>query len=523
MSDKVEDTLFLKPVTEEEIIKLVNNSKHKKSKDHDDIDMCLVKKIIPHLVTPLEHIFNTSLQKGVFPEGMKLARVIPLFKNGDMNDFTNYRPISLLSQFSKILEKIFHNRMMSFIDDKQILCKSQYGFRKNMSTSLAILELVEEITTSIDDCKFTVGVFIDLKKAFDTVDHNILVKKLEHYGIRGIANMWICSYLMNRSQYVCINDTNSDCMNVTCGVPQGSILGPALFIIYINDMCNVSSLMKSIVFADDTNFFYSGKDLTEVCKTVSNELDKLCRWFQVNKLSLNIAKTNFMVFGNKKCENNHLVSINGMYINRVYVTKFLGVLIDCHLNWSEHINLIKNKISKNVSVMYRVKHLLTSSALYSLYCTLILPYLNYCCEIWGNTYKSRIRPLHIIQKRAVRICLKADYRSHTRPMFYQLNTLAIQDMVDFNSMVFVYKVYNNLLPANIMLYYQKVNASHYHNTRMKNCNFQIRFSRTTKKAECISIKGPKMWNDLPADIKLCNSIYKFKKIYKALLLLRYEI
>ena len=200
--------------------------------------------------------------------------------------------------------------------------------------------------------------------------------------------MWICSYLMNRSQYVCINDTNSDCMNVTCGVPQGSILGPALFIIYINDMCNVSSLMKSIVFADDTNFFYSKKDLTEVCKTESKELDKLCRWFQVNKLSLNIAKSNFMVFGNIKCENNHLVSINGMYINRVYVTKFLGVHIDCHLNWTEHINRIKNKNSMNVSVMYRVKHLLTSSALYPLYCSLILPHLNYCCEIWGNTYKS---------------------------------------------------------------------------------------------------------------------------------------
>ena len=149
-----------------------------------------------------------------------------------------------------------------------------------------------------------------------------------------------------------------------------------------------------------------------------------------------------MVFGNKKCENNHLVSINDMYINRVYVTTFLGVHIDCHLNWSEHITLIKNKISKNVFVMYRVKHLLTSSALYSLYCTLIVifPYLNYCCEIWGNTYKSRVRPLHIIQKELF-VCLKADYRSHTRPMFYHLKTLAVQDMVDFNSMVFMYKIY----------------------------------------------------------------------------------
>ena len=190
---------------------------------------------------------------------MKIARVIPLFKNGNINYFTNYRPISLLSQFSKILEKIFHNRMMYFIEEKNILYESQYGFRKDMSTSLAILELVENITNSIDDCKSTVGIFIDLKKAFDTtVDHDILIKKLDHYGIRGVANKWSCSYLMNRSQYVCINDTSSECMNITCGVPQGSMLGPALFIFYINDVCNVSMLMKSIVFADDTNFFYSG-------------------------------------------------------------------------------------------------------------------------------------------------------------------------------------------------------------------------------------------------------------------------
>ena len=178
LTDAVGDTLFLKPVTKAEIINLVNNTESKKSKDHDDIDMCLVKTLIPYLVILLEHIFNISLQAGFFPDGMKIARVIPLFKNGNINDFTNYRPISLLSQFSKILEKIFHNRMMSFIEEKNILYESQYGFRKNMSTSLAMLELVENITTSIDDCKSTVGIFIDLKKAFDTVDHDILIKNV---------------------------------------------------------------------------------------------------------------------------------------------------------------------------------------------------------------------------------------------------------------------------------------------------------------------------------------------------------
>ena len=159
LTDAVGDTLFLKPVTQAEIINLVNNTKSKKSKDHDDIDMCLVKQLIPNLVIPLEHIFNISLQTGVFPDCMKIARSIPLFKNGNSDDFTKYRPISLLSQLSKILENIFHNRMMSFIEEKNILYVSQYGFRKNMSTSLAILELVENITSSIDECKSTVHKF----------------------------------------------------------------------------------------------------------------------------------------------------------------------------------------------------------------------------------------------------------------------------------------------------------------------------------------------------------------------------
>ena len=275
LPDKIEDTMFLQPVTEEEIMQQVKNAKNKKSKDHDKFDMCLVKKIIPYIVKPLAHICNTSLMNGIFPDRMKIARVIPLFKNGDVKEFSNYRPVSILPQFSNILEKVFHNRLMSFINDKQILNNSQFGFRKNMSTALAIIELVEEITTAIDEGKTTVGVFIDLKKAFDTVNHNILVKKLEHYGIRGLAKDWVCSYLENRRQYVCINDSNSDCLDVKCGVPQGSILGPALFILYVNDMCNVSKSLKSILFADDTNLFYAGKDLDEVCKIVSRELNIL--------------------------------------------------------------------------------------------------------------------------------------------------------------------------------------------------------------------------------------------------------
>ena len=176
------------------------------------------KKIIPHILTPLRHICNTSLEQGIFPDEMKIARIIPLFKSGDKQNVSNYRPISLLPQFSKILEKIFNNRLMNFLNSNNLLYLRQYGFRKNMSTSMAIMELVENITTAMDNGKFTIGVFIDLKKAFDTVDHSILVTKLDHYGIRGVAKQWLSSYLENRKQYVCFNGTDSGFLPITCGV-----------------------------------------------------------------------------------------------------------------------------------------------------------------------------------------------------------------------------------------------------------------------------------------------------------------
>ena len=192
---------------------------------------------------------------------MKTAKVIPLFKSGDKKSFNNYRPVSLLSQFSKILEKLFDNRLQSFIDKHSILSDSQYGFRSSCSTSSALIELIEEISTSLDNKKIAIGVFIDLRKAFDTIDHKLLLSKLDHYGVRGQSNNWIKSYLEHREQFVQIGDYKSDLLTILCGVPQGSVLGPKLFILYINDLCNVSKLLKFILFADDTNIFRHGDNL----------------------------------------------------------------------------------------------------------------------------------------------------------------------------------------------------------------------------------------------------------------------
>ena len=280
---------------------------------------------------------------------------------------------------------------------------------------MALLELIEEITSAVDNKKCTIGVFIDLKKAFDTIDHKLLLTKLEHYGIRGVAYDWIKSYLCERKQYVSVNSCNSEDMNVVCGVPQGSILGPKLFILYVNDIANVSSLLRFVLFADDTNIFLSGDDAKEISNTLSIELDKLNSWFAVNKLSLNVSKTNYMIFGNKKIDKdmNIRVGINGISIDRVYNATFLGVTIDDKLNWKEHIKMIQSKLSKTTAIIYKASHVLTERALYILYCSLALP------EIWGNTYRTNVLPVFIKQKRLLRIVCRAKRFDHTTPLFYR--------------------------------------------------------------------------------------------------------
>ena len=226
MGDAKINSMFLEGVVEQEIIDIVNSCNNKTSCDYFGISMALLKKIIACIAKPFTYICNRSFSEGIFPEHMKTAKVIPLFKSGEKSYFTNYRPASLLPQFSKVLEKLFCSRFTKFIERNEILSDNQYGFRSKHSTSLALIDLVEELTNSIDNKSIAIGIFIDLKKAFDTIDHDLLLKKLEHYGIRGVAHNWLSSYISNRKQFVSYNDTVSNMLKITCGVPQGSILGP---------------------------------------------------------------------------------------------------------------------------------------------------------------------------------------------------------------------------------------------------------------------------------------------------------
>lgn len=392
------NSMFLHPVDELEIIGIVNKWKHKMSCDWNDVDMSIVKQIIKVIAKPLSYICNLSFQTGKFPDKMKMAKVVPLYKTGDKHLFTNYRPISLLSQFSKILEKLFAERLMEFIEKDKILTDSQYGFRSGRSTSHALIELTDEITKCIDSKHYVAGIFVDLKKAFDTIDHHILLNKLEKYGIRGVVGNWVKNYLQNRKQFVQIGEHKSSFMELSCGVPQGSVLGPILFILYINDICNISKSLKYFLFADDTTILCCGKNEHQIIKTITAEINKLKQWFDQNKLSLNVSKTKIIWFGNFKIRSDVQFEIDQTRVEQTHEHKFLGVIIDHKMCWKPHVSYISSKISKNIAIIGKTKYILDPKSLLTLYSSLVLPYLSYCVEVWGNTYKTTLKPLFYCKK-----------------------------------------------------------------------------------------------------------------------------
>ena len=389
------NSFFLQLATEQEVREICTSFRSGTAPGYDCISMNVVKGSFDLICTPLTYIINLSLNSGVVPQEMKIARVIPLFKSGDNSLFTNYRPVSVLPVFSKFLERIVYNRLINFLNKYDILSRNQYGFRKNHSTAHALIQLYDKISSALDDKKVTLGLFIDLSKAFDTVNHEILLDKLEHYGVRGIALQWFKSYLSGRKQFVQYNSYNSSLLQITCRVPQGSILGPLLFLVYINDLCSVSKVLEMILFADDTNIFYSHTDASYLMEVVNLELKKITCWFYTNKLSINVKKSNFIIF--RPRQNRQTLdlafNISNYSIDRVKETTFLGVILDEHLTWKSHIHNVARKVSKAVGIIYKSSFCLDDSSLQILYFSLIFPYLFYCVSVWASTYPSNLRRL----------------------------------------------------------------------------------------------------------------------------------
>ena len=450
---------FLKPlenvsfsfvdVNERELDKIIDQLKPKTSTGWDDISMKLVKLIKTDLLSPLKIIINQMLITGIFPMNLKIAKVIPLFKKGDNTIFSNYRPISLLPAMSKIFEKVIFQQLYEYFQSKHLFYCSQYGFRKGHSTELAALEVVDRIIKDMDNEELPINIYLDLSKAFDTLDHGILLDKLKYYGVRGTAANLFDSYLSDRKQYVEYDGVKSDTASISTGVPQGSVLGPLLFIIYINDIVNVSDVFDAVIYADDTTLSSTLNACNVIHRNnfdtqfINNELGKISEWLKLNKLSLNVNKSKYMIFHtNRRNVPIIHVKIDDIEIQHVTEFNFLGMIVDENISWKCHVNYIANKIAKTVGILNRLKHFIPMNIKVMLYNSLILSHLNYGILAWGFNCGRIIK----LQKRAIRTICVAKYNAHTEPLLKTLKMLKIHDIFRLKELKFYYKFVNKMLP-----------------------------------------------------------------------------
>ena len=509
------ESFVIFPTDSDEVLSSINDLKGSKSPGFDGISSNVLKRIGDVVASPISHIINLSFLNGVFPSELKIAKVIPIFKSGDKQQFSNYRPVSLLPSVSKIFERLMYNRISSFIHKHNILTSFQYGFRKGYSTDMAAVNLVDKVTSALDNKLSAIGIFIDLSKAFDTIDHNILLNKLFAYGFRGVTHSWIKSYLENRVQYVHYNGMSSYRLSCNVGVPQGSILGPLLFLLYINNIHSASEVPDFILFADDTTILFQDKNLGDAILKAEKEFNKLLHWLNANKLSLNIKKTKVLIFDNKKQHNEPDVYINlgGTFIKPSSYTKFLGILIDNKLNWKEHISYITKTIARVNGIIYKTKNFLPKSVLILIYNALVLPHLNYSLLLWGNAHKTFLNNLHILQKKIIRNIHSVPYNTHSAPLFTNSNILNIFDLYSYQVGIFMYKFHHGLLPESFDSFFAYNYEFHNYNTRSKT-SIHVDYSRTKLNQLQIRSRGVFLWNSLPSNIKDSKSLHLFKTSLK---------
>ena len=516
LNDPAEQSLLLYRIKQEEIKNAIINLKNTNSSGYDEITSKFVKLSSPLIIPALEKLFNLSLSSGIYPSNLKLAKVLPIYKKGDSKSLNNYRPISILSTLNKIYEKILYARLVSYIEKFNIFYKFQFGFRTKHSTEHALIEIVDQIRLSIDKNELTCGIFIDLSKAFDTVNHDILLKKLDHYGIRGNALNLFRSYLKNRKQYTMIESNKSKTSNISCGVPQGSVLGPLLFLLFINDLPNCCPSGKIRIFADDTNVFFHSKNIEDLISNAKNIMIQLNSWFDSNKLTLNTSKSSFTIFKSSRKRIINLpnsIDFLNYKIERTSSIKFLGIILDEHLTWKEHINEVCNKLRSLFHIFYSIRGYLSKQNIKTLYYTLIYSRIKYGLAVYGHAGTTMLNKIQFLQNQLLKVLSNKKFRFSTDKLHNEFDILKVQDMLNQEILSFVFKYSINSLPPAFNNYYETLASTHGLNTRHGGNLRKVRYE-TNMGALSIKVHGPELWNRLDNNIKSLPNVKCFKTFYK---------
>ena len=507
---KNNESFALTPVTEYEVLGMLLKLHTNKACGADGLHPKYIKDIAEVITAPLTHIINLSIEQGIVPEELKTAKVTPLFKGGNKEYATNYRPISNLPIFAKILEGLIYERLSQYFISKNLLSTDQYGFRQGKSTKGALIRFINHIENNIDQGQKTGAVYIDLKKAFDTVDHQILLRKMEKYGIRGLPLEWFKSYLDARCQYIHNKGKNSPKANIKCGVPQGSNLGPLLFLIYVNDLPYCLKNMKATLFADDTTLSLATINIRTLQEKMNGDLQSLEDWFKANKLTLNVNKSYGCIFGGNPQEKPK-IQISGQEIEISDCVRYLGVNVDAKLIWTPHITSVANKIGQTLGALSKIRHQLTEPALKTIYYALIHSKLLYCQEVWATASKTAIQPLIVAQKKAVRLIVGAPYRAHSQPIFNYLKIRPLGKEIEYRRALLAYELVKS--PGTYDIYLQNVH-SHMYGTRFTTNRLPIPRKRTQRYGtQGIENSLILAYNSLPDEVRAREYIPN-KKQYK---------
>ena len=511
-----EHSIFLREVDFGEVYKIVTDLDITKSGDIYGISPRFLQLGASEMSKNLTAIFNKSLSLGKFPEKLKIAQVIPIFKSGSRQDPGNYRPISLLPIIGKVFEKIVHARVYSFLIAKGILDPNQYGFQCGKSPELAFLDLHSKIINAYENKLNSCSIFLDFAKAFDTVNHEILLHKLYHYGIRGSLHDWFKSYLSNRQQCVRVGEHVSEFATVRHGVPQGSILGPLLFLLYINDITQSTPKLQFLLFADDTSIFLAKNDLPSLEKTLNEELEHVSNWLKANKLSLNIKKSNILIFRHKNVKQTDKINIkmDGNNIDEKESAKYLGLYFDNKLTFKRHVDHLLAKLKKGNAILAKLRYFVPKEGIRSVYFAHIQSHLNYGSVTWGSASKYHIDKIVSLQKKSIKIMNFIKKRDHYESPFKKNNILPFGSLRSLSMSKIIWQLRNKIVSfAHNILEQNGVLSSDRDNTK-----YLVPFRNTLYARRSLFYAGILSWNKLPTKTKECSFISSFKGKCKEFLL-----